>query len=1048
MGPNAEKVISSPQSELAHFRESLDKKSMASFGDAFEKLPEQKQVEAIQNAVIEHQQTAPQKMAPEFAARQKNAEALVLALSPEEDDEVMESLLGMVEENGILNTINAIEKTESFHIKDDFHRFLVQYIKAGYPSNIKESNPIYPGLHMTLFEVALPESSDEKQKEKTLELLLSSMEQFYAGMFSVAENGRKNQNYFSIEIAYPQGRSEVVFFSAVPDDKKNIFKNQVLAIFPNASIKENTDDYNIFNKSEHISYSEVSLEKSSALPIKTYKELNYDPLNILLESFSNLEASEGAAIQIMLSPDDQDTNKKLVKALDKIAKGEDIDSALKLKESFLSGAISFIDKEILSSKDDKKEVEDSERRSLISEEIKKKNTSRFYKTNIRLISSGNNQPHADAILSELESAFFQFENTLGNKFKFSKFSGRLLNQKIKDYTFRVFDDKRFSYLNTTELTTIFHFPEVSLNAGDILATSSFASAGVSKKLAQGALDQPIAEEQNLAPPAVFRQPEPQVPQPENSIARENIEIPQSKESISNNARNFVLEKPDESWVRGGGSFSANTHPEPQPKNPNTATQDFSAAPENASKTTQKITQQNSNLEASKISNTKNSQQNLGDASFSGMKDILLGFNVHQGVRTDIYMKAIDRMRHMYVIGKSGVGKTNILKNMIIQDIQNGDGCCFIDPHGSDIEDILSQIPEHRHKDVIYFDPTNVDRPMGMNMMEYDPNYPEQKTFVVDELFGIFKKLYSGTPESMGPAFEQYFRNATLLVLDHPESGNTMVEISRVLSDEDFRNLKLKHCKNMIVKQFWEKIATQAGGDAELANIVPYITNKFDVFLANDFMRPIIAQEKSAFNMREVMDNKKILLINLSKGKLGELNSNLIGLIIVGKILMAALSRVDSLDKNLPPFYLYIDEFQNVTTDSISQILSEARKYKLSLNIAHQFIKQIDEKIRDAVFGNVGSMAVFRVGPEDAEFLEKQLAPTFTSTDIMGLKNYNAYIKMLVDGEPQKPFNIQTIAPSEGNPEIKDYLKRKAAQELGRDRAEIEEEVNRKFSSML
>jgi hypothetical protein len=200
-------------------------------------------------------------------------------------------------------------------------------------------------------------------------------------------------------------------------------------------------------------------------------------------------------------------------------------------------------------------------------------------------------------------------------------------------------------------------------------------------------------------------------------------------------------------------------------------------------------------------NTNNSQENLGDASFSEMKNILLGYNSHQGVETDIYMKAIDRMRHMYVIGKSGVGKTNILKNMIIQDIKNGDGCCFIDPHGSDIEDILSQIPPERHEDVIYFDPTNINRPMGMNMLEYDPAFPEQKSFVVDELFGIFKKLYSGTPESMGPAFEQYFRNATLLVLEHPESGNTMIEISRVLSDESFRNLKLKYCKNMIVKQF-------------------------------------------------------------------------------------------------------------------------------------------------------------------------------------------------------------------------------------------------------
>lgn len=214
------------------------------------------------------------------------------------------------------------------------------------------------------------------------------------------------------------------------------------------------------------------------------------------------------------------------------------------------------------------------------------------------------------------------------------------------------------------------------------------------------------------------------------------------------------------------------------------------------------------------------------------------------------------------------------------------------------------------------------------------------------------------------------------------------------------------------------------------------------------MRPIIAQEKSAFNMRDVMDNKKILLINLSKGKLGELNSNLIGMIIVGKILMAALSRVDSLDKNLPPFYLYIDEFQNVTTDSISQILSEARKYKLSLNVAHQYIKQIDEGIRDAIFGNVGSMFTFRVGPEDADFLEKQFAPTFSASDIMGLDNFNAYVRLLTDGQPQKPFNMATYPPEPGNPEIKDYLKSIASQKLGRPREEIEAEVNRKFASML
>ncbi|HIP34404.1 MAG TPA: hypothetical protein EYG89_06815 [Bacteroidia bacterium] len=230
----------------------------------------------------------------------------------------------------------------------------------------------------------------------------------------------------------------------------------------------------------------------------------------------------------------------------------------------------------------------------------------------------------------------------------------------------------------------------------------------------------------------------------------------------------------------------------------------------------------------------------------------------------------------------------------------------------------------------------------------------------------------------------------------------------------------------------------------MENVIPYITSKFDGFLSNDYMRPIISQEKSAFNFREVMDGKKILLINLSKGRLGELNSSLIGLIVVGKILMAALSRVDSLDKNLPPFYLYIDEFQNVTTDSISSILSEARKYKLSLNIAHQYIKQIDEGIKDAIFGNVGSMAVFRVGQEDAEFLKTQFEPTFTAQNIASIDNRNAYLKMLVDGEPQKPFNIRTLAPEEGSQENAEIIKNISRQRYGKDRKEIEDIIRKKI----
>jgi hypothetical protein len=293
-------------------------------------------------------------------------------------------------------------------------------------------------------------------------------------------------------------------------------------------------------------------------------------------------------------------------------------------------------------------------------------------------------------------------------------------------------------------------------------------------------------------------------------------------------------------------------------------------------------------------------------------------------------------------------------------------------------------------------------------------------------------------------FEQYFRNATLLVLEDPLSGSTLLDISRVMVDPVYRRMKLSKATNPVVVQFWQQIATKAGGEAALENIVPYITSKFDVFTANDYMRPIIGQQKSSFNFRKIMDSKKILLVNLSKGKLGEINANLIGMMIVGKILMAALSRVDDLSKGFPPFYLYIDEFQNVTTNSIASILSEARKYKLGLTIAHQFIAQIDEKIRDAVFGNVGSMSAFRVGPEDATFLEKQFTPTFTANDLMNIENYNAYARLLSNGSPTQPFSFHTMQPHESNIEYAQELIGYSMLRYGKPRAEVDEEIRARY----
>ena len=425
----------------------------------------------------------------------------------------------------------------------------------------------------------------------------------------------------------------------------------------------------------------------------------------------------------------------------------------------------------------------------------------------------------------------------------------------------------------------------------------------------------------------------------------------------------------------------------------------------------------------------------------------LGTNNHRGYEQPVYVTETDRMRHFYIIGQTGTGKSVFMKNMLIQDIQAGAGVCMIDPHGTDIEDALAAVPPEREQDVIYFDPAQTERVIGLNMLEYDASKPEQKTFVVNELFSIFQKLYGANPESMGPMFEQYFRNATLLVMEHPDSGNTLMDISRVMSDASYRRMKLQHATNPVVTQFWREIATKAGGEAALENIVPYIVSKFDVFTANDYLRPIIGQQQSTFNFREVMDTRKILLVNLSKGRLGDINANLIGMIVVGKLLMAALSRVDTPSDQLAPFFLHIDEFQNVSTPSISAILSEARKYKLGLVVAHQFIAQLDEPIRDAVFGNVGSMAVFRVGPEDAQFLEHQLGTVFAANEIMNIPNYQAYMRILANGVPTQPFSMNAAAPPEVDVSRVPALIAGSLERYGKSRSEVEQDIQARYQKL-
>ncbi|MCG2690534.1 type IV secretion system DNA-binding domain-containing protein [Candidatus Parcubacteria bacterium] len=429
--------------------------------------------------------------------------------------------------------------------------------------------------------------------------------------------------------------------------------------------------------------------------------------------------------------------------------------------------------------------------------------------------------------------------------------------------------------------------------------------------------------------------------------------------------------------------------------------------------------------------------------------IILGKNIYRGIVNEVKIKRDDRRRHTYIIGKSGVGKSVLLANMAIQDIANGEGVCVIDPHGDLINDIITRIPLERAEDVILFAPADTERPLALNLMEYDERYPEQKTFVINEMIKIFDKLYD-LKATGGPIFEQYMRNAMLLVMSDPESGSTLMEIPKVLADADFRKMKLEICKDPTVVDFWRKEAEKAGGEAALANVVPYVTSKLTSFISNDTMRPIIGQQKSSFNLRDIMDKKKILLVDLSKGRVGEMNAYLLGMILVGKILMSALSRTDIPQEQRKDFYLYIDEFQNFTTDSICSILSEARKYNLNLIIAHQYLGQLvahgkDTTIRDAVFGNVGTWILFKIGSEDAEVMDKEFAPVFNKYDLINIERYTAYVKLLIDNTASRPFSMATDWPLPGvyNPETADKIKSLSRLKYGQDRNIIEAEIMRR-----
>ncbi len=401
------------------------------------------------------------------------------------------------------------------------------------------------------------------------------------------------------------------------------------------------------------------------------------------------------------------------------------------------------------------------------------------------------------------------------------------------------------------------------------------------------------------------------------------------------------------------------------------------------------------------------------------KGIVIGASRYRGGEKFVRFQEDDRRRHLFMIGKTGVGKTTLFDNMIEQDMHNGKGLCFIDPLGDAIEGLLRKIPTERAKDVILFDPSDTSYPLGLNLLEF--SRPEEKDFLIQEVIEIFYKLFDPNRTGIvGPQWEHWARNAALTVMSQP-GGGTLIDLPRLFTDDSFRTQAVANVTDPVVRSFWDQQLAKTA-DFHKSEMYNYFISKFGRFMTNDLMRNIIGQKQSSFNFREAMDSGKIIFVNLAKGKIGEINSNLLGLILVSKIQVAAFGRANIPELERKDFYLYVDEFQNFTTDSFATILAEARKYRLNLNITNQYFAQLTEHIRDAVIGNVGTLVSYRIGAEDAEFLSNEL-PGVTVEDLTNLDRFQAYVKLLVDLAPTKPFSMHGLkSVNTGSSEMAEWIK--------------------------
>lgn len=874
-------------------------------------------------------------------------------------------------------------------------------------------------------KVILPRGDGKSDREQAKELAkdmkekIGRMSQVYVNLHKISELSTSETLMFKVFakqkmiLIYQYENWLLNFIVGTLPEYQKIVEGAISSQFSDCSI-EQTARPKFFTKK----YSDITAMESKKNPvytIKMYKLLPDDPINNLIDAMTKVSRYDTVSIVMPIKPESSKFNEKMKKAADRLYKNLDIGFTKRWEFLLMPRKIFWFlfsgpTEKMLTNKKEEDRVtmvrmvkakEDA--MNAIWEEA----WQAAFRTGMYVITSSDEKANLEKNMDSIISAYNIYTDEYSNELNESNVKHDVFWFLFKPlrrigvalYLVRFFF--KTNYFTTNALTSLFHFPDGTYNRSPAIDWMQY-------KILAAPTDLPIMKPEDF----------------NGYIMSWTL-----AEHYKDGKLSKILEEYPKHWAVGTKVTNEEKH-----------------IPIEEYTTKQ--------LKGKEIieENGKKFVKEISEKKINGYKlfknGVLLWTNIYRNNLSPVYMKRNDRTRHHYCVGKSGTWKSVFLQTIARQDIWNGDGICLIDPHGDLAEDILAYIPKERAKDVVYFDAGNEDRPMWLNL--YEINILDEADRVVNDATEIFLKMFG--PEIFGPRLQEYFKYGSLTLLEDFEDRPTLLDVVRLFTDETYREYKLKKVTNPTVKNRWEK-TFNAMGDREKQEIIPYFSAKFVSFNTNRLIRNIIGQTKSWFKFEDIMDNGKILIINLSKGKIGELNAQLLGMIIVSKIYTAAMARARIDESKRRDFYLYVDEFQNFVSGTFADILSEARKYKLSLIMAHQYIAQLDPPkwlwgdqwgkgdVKAAVFGNVGTMQSFKVGAPDAEFLEKEYAPVLSSQDIVGIANYKAYLKLNIDNATTRVFSVNMIYTNDyQNKKIVPILKEYSAKKYGRKREFVDAEM--------